>query len=94
MRSTTRNRALGNAAAAGALVLLYFLLLTHPGLKTGFTGDDVMNISFLHGYGRVSPGVVLAQALSIFTPEYRPMGGLYYLDPAHSGLPRGRQTPC
>ncbi|HLN01260.1 MAG TPA: hypothetical protein VK335_18370 [Bryobacteraceae bacterium] len=37
-----------------------------------------MNIAFLHGYGRVPLGIILTQALTVFTPEYRPVGGLYY----------------
>lgn len=66
------------SAAVVAVVSVYFLLLAHRGLKTFFTPDDLTNIAFLHGYGRVPMSVVLAQALAIFTPEYRPMGGLYY----------------
>lgn len=63
---------------AGVLVALYFLALTHWGIFTGFVGDDLTNISFLHGYGHKSLWVMLAEALSIFSPAYRPVGGLYY----------------
>ena len=66
------------ANTAGAVVILYFLLLTYRGLGAYFTGDDVVNIAFLHGYGHTPLGVMLAHALSVFSTEYRPMGGLYY----------------
>lgn len=65
-------------AAAGSLVACYFWLLTRQGWSSYFDGDALMNIAFLHGYGRVSLGVILLQALTVITPEYRPMGGLYY----------------
>ncbi|HWF11126.1 MAG TPA: hypothetical protein VG297_21805, partial [Bryobacteraceae bacterium] len=72
------NNAIVKGSAATASIILYFLLLTHRGLNASFDGDDLTNISFLHGYGRTSLGAILAAALSIFTPEYRPIGGLYY----------------
>lgn len=68
----------GKLLAAGLTILIYFLFLAGAGLRANFSGDDLTNIAFLHGYGRVSLGVMLVQALSVFTPEYRPMGGLYY----------------
>jgi hypothetical protein len=73
-----KNSAIVRASGAGALLITCFLLLTHRGLHTNFTTDDVMNIAFLHGYGRVPLITLLAQALSVFSPEYRPVGGLYY----------------
>jgi len=63
---------------AGAAILVYFLLLAQGGLGAYFSGDDMMNIAFLHGYGRVSFPVLAAEAVSPFTPEYRPVGGVYY----------------
>lgn len=68
----------GKLLAAGLTILVYFLFLGGGGLRANFSGDDLTNIAFLHGYGRVSLGAMLAQALSVFSPEYRPMGGLYY----------------
>lgn len=59
-------------------IAIYFLSLTWRGLLTYFTPDDVMNIQFLHGWGRVPFGVIVAQAIATFTPEYRPVGGVYY----------------
>jgi hypothetical protein len=73
-----QQRGVGESLAAGALIILYFLLLTYRGLGAYFTGDDVVNIAFLHGYGRTSLGVMLAHALAVFSTEYRPMAGLYY----------------
>lgn len=64
--------------ATGAVIALYSLALTHWGIFTNFVGDDVVNIAFLHGYGHKTLGVILTEALSIFTPAYRPVGGLYY----------------
>ena len=37
-----------------------------------------MNIAFLHGFGRIPVPVLAAEAASVFTPEYRPVGGVYY----------------
>ena len=68
----------GKLLAAGLTILVYFLFLAGDGLRVNFSGDDLTNIAFLHGYGRVSLGAMLAQALSVFSPEYRPVGGLYY----------------
>src|SRR5665213_3078789 len=68
----------GKLLAAGLTILIYFMLLAGGGLRANFSGDDLTNIAFLHGYGRVSLGAMLAQALSVFSPEYRPVGGLYY----------------
>jgi len=68
----------GKLFAAGLTILIYFLFLAGGGLRANFSGDDLTNIAFLHGWGRVSLGAMLAQALSVFSPEYRPMGGLYY----------------
>ena len=65
-------------AAAGSLIACYFLLLTRDGWKSYFDADSLLNIAYLHGYGRVPLGMMLVQALTVFTPEYRPMGGLYY----------------
>ena len=65
-------------AAAGLLIACYFLLLTRDGWKSYFDADSLLNIAYLHGYGRVPLGVMAVQALTVFTPEYRPMGGLYY----------------
>lgn len=63
---------------AGAVIALYFLLLTYRGLGTYFTNDDAMNLAFLHGYGQAPIGVVLVQALTVITPGYRPMAGFFY----------------
>ena len=68
----------GKLLAAGLTILIYFMFLAGGGLHANFSGDDLTNIAFLHGYGRVTLGVMLVQALSVFTPEYRPVGGLYY----------------
>ncbi len=65
-------------AAAGAIVACYFLLLTRQSWTSYFDNDTLVNIAYLHGYGRVSLGVLLTQAVTVFTPEYRPVGGLYY----------------
>jgi len=65
-------------AAAGSVIACYFLLLTRDGWKSYFDADSLLNIAYLHGYGRVPLGMLPVQALTVFTPEYRPMGGLYY----------------
>jgi hypothetical protein len=63
---------------AGTIILAYFLSFTHGGLGTYFSRDDMLNIAFLHGYGRVPLPVLAAEAVAVFTPEYRPVGGAYY----------------
>ena len=68
----------GKSLTASVIIATYFLLLTHPGRAAYFDKDSLMNIAFLHGYGRVPLGMILTQALTVFTPEYRPVGGLYY----------------
>src|SRR5262249_55956619 len=64
--------------ASSIIIGLYFLFLTCPWNAAYFDKDSLMNIAFLHGYGRVPFGIILTQALTVFTPEYRPVGGLYY----------------
>ncbi len=68
----------GKTAAAALLIAGYFLLLTRAGWNTWFDSDTMLNLGYLHGYGRVSLGGLLLEALTVFTPEYRPAGGLYY----------------
>ena len=59
-------------------ILIYFLLLSHHGLRTYFNGDDVMNLVSLHGYWHWPWWRNVVEALVIVTPTYRPMGDVFY----------------
>jgi hypothetical protein len=65
-------------AAGLSGILIYFFLLSHRGLRTYFNGDDVFNLIFLHGHWRWPWWKTAYEALVIFTPTYRPMGGAFY----------------
>lgn len=65
-------------AAAALAIATYFLSLTHRGLAGFFSETDFLNLAFLHGYGMVPAGVLLTEAVTLFTPGYRPVGGLFY----------------
>jgi dolichyl-phosphate-mannose-protein mannosyltransferase len=66
------------SGAAALAVVTYFLALTHRGLAGFFSETDFLNLAFLHGYGIVPAGVLLTEAVTLFTPGYRPVGGLFY----------------
>src|SRR5579862_9213760 len=68
----------GKTIAGFAVILAYFLLLTHNGLRMYFNGDDVMNLIALHGNWTSPWWKNVLDALTIVTPAYRPMGGLFY----------------
>ena len=59
-------------------ILIYFLLLSHRGLSTYFTGDDVMNLVAMHGYWRWPWWRNAIEALVVVTQTYRPMGDVFY----------------
>jgi hypothetical protein len=59
-------------------ILVYFLFLSHHGLRTYFTNDDVMNLVSLHGYWRWPWWRNALEAVMIVTPTYRPMGDVFY----------------
>ncbi len=63
---------------ATALIATYFLALTWRGLTAYFTGDDLTNIQFLHGFGQRSLAMLLVHTAVVVTPEYRPFGGVVY----------------
>jgi len=65
-------------AAGLSAILLYFLLLSHHGLRSYFNGDDVMNLVGLHGYWRWPWWWSAVHALLVVTPVYRPMGDVFY----------------
>jgi len=63
----------------GALFLLgYQLFFTFDGFNTVFGGDDGMNLLSLHHHWEIPLRQVALQALRVVTPEYRPLGGLFY----------------
>ncbi len=64
--------------AAGSLIAVYFLALTWRGLGAWFTGDDLTNIQFLHGFGQRPFAMLLVHCAVVITPEYRPLGGAVY----------------
>lgn len=65
-------------AASGILIAAYFFALTWHGLSAWFTGDDLANIQFLHGFGQRPFGMLLVHTVIVLTPEYRPLGGVVY----------------
>lgn len=62
-------------AAAGALILCYFLYNAGAGVRALFTQDDILNLykSWTTPFGALIDGNVL-----FFLPVYRPLGGLFY----------------
>src|SRR5580658_4812929 len=65
-------------AAGLSGILIYFLVLSHRGLSTYFTGDDVMNLVAMHGYWRWPWWRNALEALVVVTQTYRPMGDVFY----------------
>jgi hypothetical protein len=65
-------------AACGTLIAAYFFALTWRGLTAWFTGDDLANIQFLHGFGQRPFAMLLVHSAIVLTPEYRPLGGVVY----------------
>jgi hypothetical protein len=65
-------------AASGTLIAAYFFALTWRGLTAWFTGDDLTNIQFLHGFGQRPFAMLLVHSAIVLTPEYRPLGGVVY----------------
>jgi hypothetical protein len=65
-------------AASGTLIAAYFFALTWRGLTAWFTGDDLANIQFLHGFGQRPFAMLLVHSAIVLTPEYRPLGGVVY----------------
>jgi len=65
-------------AASGTLIAAYFFALTWRGLTAWFTGDDLANIQFLHGFGQRPFAMLLVHSAIVVTPEYRPFGGVVY----------------
>lgn len=65
-------------AASGILIAAYFFGLTWHGLTAWFTGDDLTNIQFLHGFGQRPFAMLLVHSAVVMTPEYRPFGGVVY----------------
>ncbi len=55
---------------------MYFALAAWPGLQSGFSPDDLMNLTFAvrDGWGKILRGNIL-----FFSTQYRPLGQLYYL---------------
>ena len=74
---TTHPRRLAVAAAFGSVVA-FFLWFAADGLRAYFTGDDVMNIVYLHGYFTTPLYRLLLNAFNPMTAAYRPMSGLFY----------------
>ncbi len=65
-------------AASATLIAAYFFALTWRGLTAWFTGDDLANIQFLHGFGQRPFAMLLVHSVIVLTPEYRPLGGVVY----------------
>lgn len=65
-------------ATSGTLIAAYFFALTWRGLTAWFTGDDLANIQFLHGFGQRPFAMLLVHSAVVLTPEYRPLGGVVY----------------
>ncbi len=62
------------------LITVYALFLSGGGIRGFFTGDDGGNLSLSqnHGYWSVPFSRLLLSTVSVVTPEYRPVGGLFY----------------
>jgi hypothetical protein len=57
---------------------IYFAVSASGGLNAYFTQDDGGNLLHMHNYWENSLGSVLASAVRVVTPVYRPLGGIYY----------------
>jgi hypothetical protein len=62
--------------AAGAAFYCFFVASVHDGLRSGFSGDDLMN---LHHYWSGSAWPLVKANILFFSGYYRPGGGLFYL---------------
>jgi hypothetical protein len=62
--------------AAGAAFYCFFVASVHDGLRSGFSGDDLMN---LHHYWSQSAWPLVKANILFFSDYYRPGGGLFYL---------------
>ncbi len=60
------------------VIFAYFLLLSFDGLRAFFTSDDGMNLIMMHGCFTTPIWHIVADSLAVFTPAYRPVGGLFY----------------
>ncbi|MBC8164663.1 MAG: glycosyltransferase family 39 protein, partial [Bryobacteraceae bacterium] len=60
---------------AAAFIAAYFLAMSWPGLKSGFSHDDLMNLTFTlrDGWAKILTANVL-----FFSSTYRPLGALFY----------------
>ncbi len=63
---------------APAFCIGYFLCLAGGGLQAFFTGDDAMNLAYLHDCFQTPLAEIARQALIVVSGEYRPVGGLFY----------------
>jgi hypothetical protein len=63
--------------AAAASILVYFFVFAGPGLRAGFTHDDLMN---MYGAWRRPAGQHLLDIILFFkpSPTFRPLGALFY----------------
>ena len=61
-----------------AFCICYFLWLAGDGLIAFFTGDDLLNLAYLHGYFHIPLVEIFQQSLAVVTAGYRPVGGLFY----------------
>ncbi len=59
-----------------ALILVYFLLLTHRGVNEDFNNDDMMNLCVAY---LKSPGTYVKGTIAFWTGVIRPLGALFYL---------------
>lgn len=60
------------------VIAVYFLLLSGGGISAFFVGDDGPNLTISHGYWRYPASRILRATVTVFTPAYRPAGGLFY----------------
>ena len=61
-----------------AFCICYFLSLAGDGLIAFFTGDDLLNLAYLHGYFHIPLVEIFQQSVAVVTAGYRPVGGLFY----------------
>lgn len=65
-------------AVSLALTTVGFLLLTRHSVTAYFAGDDLMNMAAMHVVWHQDPSAMVRDVLTVATPVYRPVGGLWY----------------
>ncbi len=65
---------------AAAAIIGYMLWFAWPGIRAPFSADDLMN---LHAHVQAGGGRLAAATMAYWRPEFRPLGGLFYVTIYH-----------